>query len=231
MVIRTLALLIGQDLITFNDERDKHHMGKTEMKINWRVLIALILVAGVIYWAFSSVIPKSYSGSGLSFEVGRGAVTVANPSDMVVPAQLVGSRSNSFTVVSDTEGLSGSSTRQGSGANSTSLFEFELPPGTSEFVVTRGTNVNFITQTETDLDVRLQPVSSGELTTTLLVAVAIILGALFYISHATDHQWLSLFRGQKISIVTAAPIADETSGSQGRASKSYGDNRVGDLSR
>jgi hypothetical protein len=200
------------------------------MKFNWKVLIALIVIVGAGYWVAISAIPHSYSGSDLNFEVGSGTVTVTNPSTESIPAQLV-AKSRSFRVSSAVEGLSGSSTRQGNGTSATYLIEFELPPGVSEFTITRGQDVRFVANTETRLEATVQPVSESASRTTLIVAVVVVLAALFYISRITNHRWIGILRRQKAPVPDLKPaVADSIAGGQGRPTRSYGDNRenIGD---
>jgi hypothetical protein len=200
------------------------------MKINWRVPIALALIVGVSYWAGYSVIPRSYSGLALDFKIGSGTVTVTNPSNESIPAQLI-TKSGSFRVSSAIEGLSGSSTRQGNGTSATYLIEFELPPGVSEFTITRGQGVSFVANTETRLEATVQPVSESASRTTLIVAAVVVLAALFYISRITNHRWIGILRRQKAPVPDLKPaVAGSIAGGQGRPTRSYGDNRenIGD---
>lgn len=195
------------------------------MKINWKVLIALALAVGTTVWAVSSLLTSSYSGSNLNFGIGSGTVIVTNPSDEPVPVQFVGSRTRSFTVSSTTEGASGSSTREGTGNNSTHVFEFELPPGTSEFTIARGADVNFVADTATQLQARVNPLSADSARTTIIVALVVVLGALFYASKSTDHAWIRALRPQKTVVQdtqpTAVPDVDEVN--RGRDGRMYSD--------
>ncbi len=170
------------------------------MKFNWRVLIAVVLIGGGILWAVDSVRTRSYAGTNLNFLIGRGPVTVTNPSDESVAVQLVGKGSRSFSVSSSMEGVSGAPTRQGTGSTTTQLFAFDLPPGVSEFTVVRGgasaTDVNFVGNADTRLDATVQPLDASDARTTILAAAVIVLGGLFYISRTTEHRWISTLRRQ-----------------------------------
>ena len=195
------------------------------MKFNWKVLIALILIVGVGYWAVYSVLPRSYNGAALDFKVGSGTVAVTNPSNELIPAQLV-AKSGSFRVSSAITGLSGSSTRQGSGSSASNLFEFELPPGVSEFTISRGRDVSFVANTETKLEATVQPVSGSTARTTLIVSAVVILATLFYVSNTTHHRWIGILRRQKTPVPELKPaLAGSVAGGQGRPARSYGDNR------
>jgi hypothetical protein len=199
------------------------------MKINGKtikVAFALVLVIGTVYWAVSSVLTHSYSGANLDFAVGSGPVKVANPSFAPIPVQLVGSRYGSFSVSSATEGLSGTSIRAGSGTNATYMYEFELPPGVSEFTVVRGTNVNFTANTATKLEATVRPLTAKDTRTTIIVAAVVVLGALFYVSRTTGHRWIGILRRQEIPVPELKPVVESTAGGQGHAIRSYGDNRA-----
>ncbi len=196
------------------------------MKFNWKMLVALALVVGAIYWAIDSTRSQAYAGTTLGFDIGSGIVTMTNPSDAAVPVQVVGTGSRSFTVSSPMEGMSGSSTRQGSGSTTSHLFEFDLPPGVSTFSVARGTNVTFAADSETRLEATVQSVSDGEARTTLIVAAAVVLGSLFYISKSTGHRWIGMLRGQAAPVIDLKPAVESVSGGQGQNLRSYGDNRA-----
>jgi len=197
------------------------------MKINWKVLLATGLIVAVIYWAVGSVLPRSYSGSALNFGVGSGTVTVTNPSTESIPVQLV-AKSRSFRVSITIEGVSGPSTRQGSGRDATNLFEFVLPPGVSKFTITRGADVSFVANTETKLEATVLPVSVSESRTTIIVAAVVVLGALFYISRTTDHRWISILRRQETSVPDLKLAAESAAiaHGQGHVFRSPGDNRA-----
>lgn len=169
------------------------------MKFNWKVLAGLVVVIAVAFWGVDSLRTRSYSGTELNFSVGGGPVTVTNPSDAPVTVQLVGTGTRSFAVSSNVDGIAGSSTREGSGRTSTQLYEFALPPGASEFTVTRGTELHFVASADSQLEAVMQPVTADDAQTTLIVLVIIILGALFYMSNATGHPWMKLIRREKAS--------------------------------
>lgn len=204
------------------------------MKRYWKtikVLFAFAIIFGTIFWAVKTVRPQSYSGANLSFAVGSGSVNVTNPSELSLPVQLVSTGTRTFRVSGTIDAVSGSSTRQGSGSSSTQLFEFELPSGTSEFTVSRGTNVNFLANTTTMLQATLNPVSDETFKAIVIAAVVVVFSSLYYASNATEHYWISWFRSQFASIIVepsadTEPIATIRDGGQGSAPRSYGDNRA-----
>lgn len=178
------------------------------MKVNWRVLLAVVLVVGALVWMVDSLRPRSYSGANLRFGIGSGPVTVTNPSDEPVSVQLVGGGTRSYSVSSTIEGVSGSSTREGSGRNLTNVFSFMLPSGVSEFAVTRGTEVNFVASTESNLEATVQPLGASEARTTLIVGIVVVLGALFYISNTNGHRWISPSRRKAAAEQAARHFAE-----------------------
>jgi hypothetical protein len=197
------------------------------MKANWntvKVVFAFVIVIGTIFWAVDSVRPRTYGGTNLNADIGTGTVTLSNPSQEAVAIQLVSAGTRSFSVSSQTLGVSGTSTRQGTGRTTTQLFAFDLPPGDLEFTIARGANVNLIAITDANLTATVQPLNEAAARTTLIAAAVIILLALIYISRATDHRWISILRRQKASVPTDKPTEDSVDGGQGRALRSYGDN-------
>lgn len=198
------------------------------MKINWRGLIALAVIVVVLFWAVDSVRPRSYSGTNLNFGVGSGPVTVTNLSNEPISVQLVGTGTRPFSVSSSIEELTGSSTREGSGRNTTQLFEFALPSGVHEFTVVRGSGVNFVADTETNLEATVQPLGEGASRTTLIAAAVVVLGALFYVSRMSGHRWISSMRRREAAEQAAKLLAESAAivHGQGHAIRSYGDNRA-----
>jgi preprotein translocase subunit SecE len=197
------------------------------MKLNGKtikVVFAFVIIFATIVWAIGSLLPTTYNGSDLNLGVGAGIVTVTNPSDASIPVQLVGSGSRSFTVSSTIEGVSGSSTRLGTGSSSTNMFEFELPSGISEFTIVRGTNVKFVADTATQLRATVNPLSADSSRTTIIVAIVLVLGSLFYASRATGHGWMRALRPQtpvEMAEPVAVPAAADVN--QGRDGRMYSD--------
>jgi hypothetical protein len=175
-----------------------------KMKLNWKVLIAVVVLIGASVWGVGSLLTRSYNGTNLNFGVGSGPITVTNPSDSALLASLVSTRSGTFIVKSSIEGISGRSTTQGSGRNLTQLFEFMLPSGVSEFTVSRSGDVNFVASTDISLEAIVQPLNTEEAQSTLFVAAIAILGSLFYLSRSNGHRWISASRRKKASDQAAA---------------------------
>jgi preprotein translocase subunit SecE len=205
------------------------------MKLNWnafKIVLAFVVIVGVIFWAIDSIRSRSYSGVNISFDTADGLITVTNPSEEPAAAQFIDSGSRTFRVSSTIEGVSGSSTRVGTGSTRTHQFEFELPPGTSEFTVSGGTDVRFVADTATELQATVDPMSSESRRTTLIAAAVVVFGALFYASNVTRHQWIKSLRHSVLgsrpdtSKQNTEPTAVVMDGGQGRAARSYGDNRA-----
>jgi hypothetical protein len=198
------------------------------MKLNWKALVALAVIALVLFWAVDSVRSRSYSGTNLNFRISSGAVMLTNPSSEPVPVQLVGTGTRSFTVSGTMDSISGSSTRQGTGRDTTQLFEFQAPPGVSEFSVARGTNVSLVANSETNLVAAVQSSTESESRTIIIVAAVVVLGALFYISRINSHRWFGPMRRRADAKDAAELLAKETAAQhgQGREMRAYGDNRA-----
>ena len=160
------------------------------MKINRKIVVAIVVIVGALLWGLTSINSQSFSGQKLNFDVGSGPVTVTNPSDESVAVELVGTGSRSFSLVNTTLDITGTSKRQGSGQ----LFEFELPSGVSEFSVARGNGISFATSSDTSLGAIVQPLSADDIQSTLIFVVVVILGALYFISRTTEHQWITDLR-------------------------------------
>jgi hypothetical protein len=197
------------------------------MKTNWKLFLVIAAMIGIVAWAVGSVLPRSVSGANLTFGVGSGTVAINNPSDEPVAVQLVGKGTRAFTVSSSLEGVTGSSTRQGSGSSATQLFEFASPPGLSEFTVTRGNSVNFVSNTVTNLAATIRPLSEGETRTTLVIAAIAVLVGLYYFSRSIGHRWLKTFQRREVPVLVVAPAAetpvgDANRGRDGRMYSNYG---------
>lgn len=199
------------------------------MKMNWKVIAAIVVSIAVVVWAISSVVPSSFNGTNLSFGVQGGPVTINNPSNAPIAAQLLGTGTRTFTVSSSAEALGGTSTRQGTGATATQLFEYALPPGASTFTILRGANVIFSTTTDTILTATVMPRTDNEVRFILIIAAVVIVAALFFASQSTGHQWLAALRPRQAPVLVPAAAAEATvetptsnRGRDGRMYSNYG---------
>src|SRR5690349_2799016 len=134
-------------------------METMHMKLYLKVVVALVVIAGALFWAVDSVRTRIYSGTDLNFSVSQGTVTATNAQDIPVAAQLMSPGTRTFSVSTTVAGASGSSTGQGTGTSTKQVIELALPSGVSQFTVTRGTNVSFVTSATTKLAVSVQPLS------------------------------------------------------------------------
>lgn len=192
-----------------------------------KIVLAVVVIAGTLFWAVDSVRPHVYSGANLEIEIGTGPVTLTNPLNEPVPVQLVSPGTRTFVVSSATDGVAGTSVRQSSGTTATQLHEFTIPSGQSEFIVVRGSNVSFVSSSDANLAVSVQRGDSGQASTTYIVAGVVILGLLYYISGTTGHGWLNTFRFRVTPAEATKPMAAVVGdGGQGPAMKAYGDNRA-----
>ena len=157
--------------------------------------IALAVILGAIYWAYSSTIKRSYEGSDITFAVGSGSVLVNNTGDSAIPVTMrADGRTANFRVASNDFDLTATSSRQGSGRSVHHSVQFDLPPGEATIDVTRGSNVQFIADSSTRITAVVTPKTADEAQTTYLIAAVIVLAALFYASHTTEHQWIGIVR-------------------------------------
>lgn len=199
------------------------------MKLNGttlKIMAAAVVIVGVIFWGITSMSSKSFSGANLTFNTEAGPIAVTNSSDTPVNVQIVGTGSRAFTVQSSVEGLGGSSAKQGTGAATTQLLDITLPPGTSEFTVVRGNNVQFVSTSPTVLQATVQAMSSDSVRSTLIIMGVVVLLALFFMSYTTDHAWVNILRGKR-AVPAYVPIAI-TDTAQGQAIRGFGDNRKRD---
>jgi hypothetical protein len=199
------------------------------MKMNGttlKLIAAGVVIVGVIFWGLTSIGSKSFSGANLAFGADAGTIKVTNPSDAPVDVQMIGTGSRGFSVVSSVEGLAGTSAKQGTGTTTTQLLEFKLPPGTSEFTVVKGTDVQFVSTSPTVLNAVVAPMTSDSVRSTLIFTAAVILAALFFMSYTTNHAWINMIRG-RAATPAYVPIAISDT-AQGQALRGFGDNRKKD---
>jgi hypothetical protein len=196
------------------------------MKLNWKLLLASVVLLAAVFWMVDSVRTRTYTGTDLSFGVGSGTVSIENTSESPVDVQLVGTGLRSFTVSNRVEELSGTSVREGTGSNSRQVFAFTLPVGITEFMVSRGSNVNLVSSGSSRLQAIVAPLDEGTTRTMMMATLLVVVGALFYMSQSTGHRLVRSLRRTRplVSIVTESTASVEDS-SQGRSIRSYGDNR------
>jgi hypothetical protein len=178
------------------------------MKLNWKALIAVLVLVATIVWGVSSLRSYSYSGTDLNVGIGSGPVTVTNPTDEALPVSLVSTKPGTFIILSNASGVEGRSTTQSSGRNASQRYEFALPPGVSEFTVSRGIDVSFVATSEAALELVVQPLNSDDARNTLIIMVILIAGSFYYLSHSNGHRLMSAARRQKAVDQAAAQQAE-----------------------
>jgi hypothetical protein len=197
------------------------------VKLNLKMCLAAVVIVVTIIVATSVVRPTTYSGLGLNFPVGNGAVTITNASKDSLPVQLVGTGYSIFTLNSKTEGVSGTSVKQTVGTTISQLLEFGQPSGVTTFTVTKGANIKYIAPAETRLQASVQPMTDTDTRNIGFLAIGIILVALYYISAQTEHSFARklLHRELPIPLVVAPAVVDNTNvGRDGRMYSNYGTN-------
>jgi hypothetical protein len=193
------------------------------MKIDLKVIVVLVLIIAITIWAVNAIRPRSFSGDHLTFAPGSGTVTITNPSDTSIAVLLTGSGSRTYNLTSNIDGVSGRSTREGSGRSATQSFAFELPPGSSEFSIENGVDTIFAADTDTQLSATVQPLSASATRNSIIVLILAIAGSLYYISSSMNHRWIGVLRGE--APVEFAPLPKPAyDAAHGRPSKGFGDN-------
>jgi hypothetical protein len=197
------------------------------MKINWKMGIAAVVIVATAYLATSAVRPTTYSGTGLDFLVGRGVVTVTNAAKDAVPVQLTGTGSSVFTLVSQTEGVAGSSVKQTSGSTTTQVLDFSQPAGATTFSVTKGTRVKYIGGAENALQASVDPVTADEARNIGIAAIVVILASLYYISAQNEHAFVRKLVRRELPVPVVVPVVEAAAGTSnvgrdGRMYSNYG---------
>lgn len=158
-----------------------------------RVLVALLVVAAIWFWAINSVVKRSYSGAGIAFPVGSGVVEIDNRGQEPIPVSMRSEgRTSNFRVESSDLNLRENSRRQGGARTAYHIIEFEVPPGKATLEVTRGSNVKFISASSQPIDAVVAPKTPQSARNTLLLATVVTLGLLFYVSQLFDHRWVGM---------------------------------------
>lgn len=196
------------------------------MKFNWKMVVAAVVIVVTIILATNAVRPLTYSGLGLNFAVGKGAVTVTNSSKDIIPVQLVGSGYSSFVMTSKTEGVAGTSVKQTTGSTTSQLLEFNQPTGVSTFTIANGTNVKYVAGADTRLQASVQPMSGDDIRNVGLLAIAVILVCAYYISAQTEHKLVRKLIRRELPVPVIVPVAEPAVatnvGRDGRMYSNYG---------
>lgn len=156
-----------------------------------RVIIGVLVIIGMMFWAFNQIRERSYNGSKIAFEVGQGSVVVNNRGQESIPVEMRSNgRTSNFRIESADLGLQEASKRSSIGRTSFHTIRFDLPPGQAKIDVTRGGNVLFISASSQRIEAVVTPLTSEGVRATLIFTGVVILGALYYISRTLEHRWI-----------------------------------------
>jgi hypothetical protein len=161
-------------------------------KINFRVVAALLVIVAVAYMAFTSVQSESQTGTELSITT-SGVITLTNTADEPAAARLTSPRAFTVTVTGAEEATLRSE-REGTGRNTVYFADTELPAGVTELRVTRGSDVTFAISADAPMDATAAARDEAGNRSILITAAVVILGALAFMSFATNHSWMKLLR-------------------------------------
>jgi len=162
-----------------------------------RMIIALVVIVGTVFWSIDLVRKRSYSGSKFVFNVGNGSVVVTNRGQEPIPVEMRSDgRTATFRIESAELGLKETSKRRSVGRHTFHAVSFELPPGRANIDVTRGSKVRFVSSSNQRIDAVVTPMSASSVRTTLVLAGLVILAALYYISRMLEHRWVGVLRGK-----------------------------------
>ncbi len=165
------------------------------MKTKIQLVVAILVIVGVAYWAYTSVRALRYVGANIMFPVGSGHVVIQNPGNEPIPIEMrSGGRTANFRVASGALDLAEAAKRQGTGRDAYYSVNFDLPPGQARIDVTWGSGVQLISRSDTRIEAVVTPLASGSMRWILIGAGAVIAYALYYMSRVTQHRWLSTLR-------------------------------------
>ncbi len=187
-----------------------------------KILGMIVIMVGAVAGAINTLGSDSYSGANLTFPTAGSSITVVNPSDAGIAAQLLSTGARSFRVTSTADGIAGSSASEGTGTARVNTRDIVLPPGDTTFIVTGGSGVAFTAVTETILTATIQRVSEGTARVVMLGAIAIVLFGLYYISGTTNHALVKRLMGRTTPLPVVAAAGSDAS--QGTTLRGYGDN-------
>lgn len=167
-------------------------MGK--FKINFRVVAALVVIVGVIFFTINAIQTEAYSGEALNITT-SGVIQLTNTAD--VPAMLRASAGRAFTVTASGEvNETWRSVREGSGRETLHLVESQIAPGVTTLSVTRGSDVTFDLNAEATMDATVGARSDAGNRDLVVFAAVVCAAAIIYMSFATQHSWLKPLRSR-----------------------------------
>lgn len=163
-----------------------------KFKLNLSVIAALVVMVGVIYFAFNALQKEKHAGAEITLTT-NGIITVNNTT--TDPVALRATSRRVFTVTTtDPANETLRAVREGTGAAVVQAVEAELPLGTTEMRLTRGSDVTYVLTATGPIDAsvaRYGPTASRN----IVIGTGIIcLALLFFMSQSTKHAWLAMVK-------------------------------------
>lgn len=160
------------------------------------LIVPLIVIVAVLVWAFDSTRIRTYTSQNTNIGLGSGVVTLTNPADEAASVELSASGTRgAFSIIgSITDNSAVNSVREGSGRNVEHKVTLDLPPGESTLRVARGSGVTMNISAASPVAVVVNPFSEGDLQSTAVVALVVILVMLFIMSNSVQHKWIGWVR-------------------------------------
>jgi hypothetical protein len=160
------------------------------MKINFKVVIALLLIVAIAYFAFNAVQKETVSGTELSFVTS--GVAVVNATE---PVSLLAVSPRTFTLTStDTDLGTIRPAREGSGRDLRYIVDMELGQGRTQLQVTRGADINFTLSGSETINVTLAARDDDGNRNILIGAAIASLLLLAYSGYSTRDTWMGMIR-------------------------------------
>lgn len=160
------------------------------MKINFKVILALVVMVGIVYFAFNAVQKENLSGAELTFVTS--GVAVINATE---PVNLVAQSPRTFTLTSaDTDLGTLRPTREGSGRDLRHVLDIELGEGRTQLQVTRGADVSFTLSGSETINVTLAARDDAANRNILIGAAIASLLLLAYSGYSTRDTWMGIIR-------------------------------------
>ena len=165
------------------------------MKINFKVIFALVLMVAIAYFAFNAVQKETVSGTEVTFVTS--GVAVINATE---PVNLLAVSPRTFTLTStDTDLGTLRPTREGSGRDLRHIVDIELGQGRTQIQVTRGADVNFTLTGSETINVTLAARDDAANRNILIGAAIACLLLLAYSGYTTRETWMPMVRKNRKS--------------------------------
>lgn len=163
-----------------------------KFKFNLSVIAALVVMVGVLYFAFTALQKEAYTGAEITF-TNNGIITVDNST--TDPVALRATSRRVFTITStDPANTTLRAVREGSGTAVLQVVETELPLGTTELRLTRGSEVTYEFTATGPISTSIARYSPTARRNIVIGTGIICLALLFFMSQSTNHAWLNMVR-------------------------------------